>query len=61
MHKKRRRRTEEQERKARVNITTPQGNKKKSENEVENLEQEKKGVRKKQHKVGKSVIIGMHQ
>ena len=52
---------EEQERKARMNIIIPQGNKKKRENGIKKLERgKKKGVRKKQHNIGKSVIAGMH-
>ena len=51
----------QQERKARVNIITPQGNKKKREKSSRKLRKKKEGVRKKQQKVSKSVIVNMHQ
>ena len=54
------RRTKQQERKVRVNITTPQENKKKREKEEENLER-KKELERKQQRVGKSVMAGMYQ
>ena len=47
-------------RKARVNIITPQGNKKQERKWRRKL-RKKKGVRKKQQRVGKSMIAGMHQ
>ena len=43
-----------------MNIITPQGNKKKERKWRRKL-RKKKGVRKKQQRVGKSMIAGMHQ
>ena len=44
-----------------MNIITLQGNKKKREKWSRKLRKKKEGVRKKQQRVGKSVIAGMHQ
>ena len=44
-----------------MNIITLQGNKKKREKWSRKLRKKKEGVRKKQQRVGKSVITGMHQ
>ena len=53
--------TKLEERKKIVNITTPQRNKKKREKWSRKLRKKKEGVRKKQQRVDKSVIAGIHQ